>query len=115
MEEDPAFYTKFSVLIQNVIDAYRQKQISDLEYLKRITEAKRRSGKNYMMMETTLYTYQYFYVSEMIRNGRQKKKDTLLKIRRNPEKSFGIAIGTIFSIGSELLKNMHLGLTKFIL
>ena len=42
MEEDPAFYTKFSVLIQNVIDAYRQKQISDLEYLKRITEAKKR-------------------------------------------------------------------------
>ena len=42
MEEDPAFYTEFSVLIQNVIDAYRQKQISDLEYLKRITEAKKR-------------------------------------------------------------------------
>ena len=42
MEEDPAFYTKFSVLIQKVIDAYRQKQISDLEYLKQITEAKRK-------------------------------------------------------------------------
>lgn len=42
MEEDPAFYTKFSVLIQNVIDAYRQKQISDLEYLKQITEAKKK-------------------------------------------------------------------------
>ena len=42
MEEDPAFYTKFSVLIQNVIDAYRQKQISDLEYLKQITETKRK-------------------------------------------------------------------------
>ena len=42
MEEDPAFYTKFSILIQNVIDAYRQKQISDLEYLKQITEAKKK-------------------------------------------------------------------------
>lgn len=42
MEEDPAFYTKFSVLIQNVIDSFRQKQISDLEYLKQITEAKKK-------------------------------------------------------------------------
>lgn len=41
-----------------------------LEDIQRITEAKRKSGKNYMMMETTLYTYQYFYVKEMIESGR---------------------------------------------
>jgi predicted dehydrogenase len=40
-----------------------------LEGIQRITEAKRRSGKNYMMMETTLYTYQFFYVKQMIENG----------------------------------------------
>ncbi len=42
---------------------------TSLEDLQRITDAVRKSGKNYMMMETTLYTYQFFYVSEMIKNG----------------------------------------------
>ncbi len=42
---------------------------TSLEDIKRITEAVRRSGKNYMMMETTLYTYQFLYVSEMKRRG----------------------------------------------
>ena len=41
-----------------------------LDGLRRITEAVRKSGKNYMMMETTLYTYQFFYVSELIRQGK---------------------------------------------
>ena len=41
-----------------------------LDGIRRITEAKRRSGKNYMMMETTLYTYQYFYVKELIARGK---------------------------------------------
>ncbi len=40
-----------------------------LEDLHRIAEAKRRSGKKYMMMETTLYTYQFFYVKEMLEKG----------------------------------------------
>ncbi len=38
--------------------------------LQRIKAAVRRSGKNFMMMETTLYTYQFFYVREMIASGR---------------------------------------------
>ncbi len=42
---------------------------TSLEGIRRITEAKRKSGKNYMMMETTLYTYQFFYISELIKNG----------------------------------------------
>jgi predicted dehydrogenase len=41
-----------------------------LEGIKRITEAVRKSGKNYMMMETTLYTYQFFYIKEMIKSGK---------------------------------------------
>lgn len=40
-----------------------------LEGIKRITEATRKSGKNYMMMETTLYTYQYLYVKQMLESG----------------------------------------------
>ena len=42
---------------------------TSLEDIKRITEAKRKSGKNYMMMETTLYTYQFFYVKQMLESG----------------------------------------------
>lgn len=42
---------------------------TSVEDLYRIAEAKHRSGKNYMMMETTLYTYQFFYVQEMLRKG----------------------------------------------
>ena len=42
---------------------------TSLEDIRRIVEAKRKSGKNYMMMETTLYTYQFFYVREMLQKG----------------------------------------------
>lgn len=41
-----------------------------LDGIRKITDAKRRSGKNYMMMETTLYTYQFFYAAEMLRTGK---------------------------------------------
>lgn len=37
MEEDPAFYEKFSKLIQQAIDDFRAKRISDQEYLQRVT------------------------------------------------------------------------------
>ncbi len=43
---------------------------TSLEDIRRITEAKRKSGKNYMMMETTLYTYQYFYAAKMKKEGK---------------------------------------------
>ena len=36
MDEDPAFFSKFSELIQEVIDASRAKRISDLEYLNQV-------------------------------------------------------------------------------
>ena len=42
---------------------------TSLDGIRRITEAVRKSGKNYMMMETTLYTYQYFYVKQMLETG----------------------------------------------
>lgn len=40
LAQDPAFYEKFSKLIQQAIDDYRAKRISDLEYLQRVTEIK---------------------------------------------------------------------------
>ncbi len=42
---------------------------TSLADLQRITDAVRQSGKNYMMMETTLYTYQFFYVKQLIESG----------------------------------------------
>jgi len=42
---------------------------TSLEDIRRIVEAQRRSGKNYMMMETTLYTYQYFYLTALKESG----------------------------------------------
>ena len=38
MDEDPAFFSKFSELIQEVIDASRAKRISDLEYLNQVSQ-----------------------------------------------------------------------------
>lgn len=42
---------------------------TSLEDISRITQAVRKSGKNYMMMETTLYTYQFLYAKKMLEQG----------------------------------------------
>ncbi|MBO4573370.1 MAG: glycoside hydrolase family 127 protein [Clostridia bacterium] len=46
---------------------------TSLEDVKNIVEAVEKSGKNYMMMETSLYTYQFFYVKNMIESGQTGK------------------------------------------
>lgn len=46
---------------------------TSLADLYRITEAVRRTGKHYMMMETTLYTYQFFHVKQMLADGQLGK------------------------------------------
>jgi type I restriction enzyme R subunit len=38
MDDDPVFYRKFSKILQEAIEAYRAKRISDAEYLKRAIE-----------------------------------------------------------------------------
>lgn len=40
LEQDPAFYEKFSRLIQQAIDDYRAKRLTALEYLQRVSEIK---------------------------------------------------------------------------
>ncbi len=42
MEEDPAFYQKFSALIQQAIDDWKAKRISDIEYLKKILDLRKK-------------------------------------------------------------------------
>lgn len=41
--------------------------------IRKIIAAKKASGKHYMMMETTLYTYQYFYVKKLLEEGKLGK------------------------------------------
>lgn len=38
MEDDPVFYTRFSKLLQDAIDAFRQQRLADAEYLAKVTE-----------------------------------------------------------------------------
>ena len=38
MDEDPAFYKRFSELLEAAIRAFREQRLSDLEYLKKVTE-----------------------------------------------------------------------------
>ncbi len=38
MDEDPAFYSKFSQLIQQAIDDFRARRLSDMEYLNRVAD-----------------------------------------------------------------------------
>ncbi len=38
LEKDPAFYKKFSKLIQDAIDDFKKERISDLDYLDRVTD-----------------------------------------------------------------------------
>jgi type I restriction enzyme R subunit len=42
MEEDPAFYSKFSQLIQQAIDNWKAKRLTDTEYLKTVLEIKKK-------------------------------------------------------------------------
>ena len=37
LDEDPAFYKKFSAMLRDVIEAFRQKRISEAEYLEQVT------------------------------------------------------------------------------
>lgn len=38
MQEDPAFYRRFSDMLEDAIRAFREKRLSDADYLKRVTE-----------------------------------------------------------------------------
>jgi type I restriction enzyme R subunit len=40
MDEDPAFYKRFSELLKETIEAYRERRISEAEYLRRVSEIK---------------------------------------------------------------------------
>lgn len=39
MDEDPYFYRRFSRILEEAIEVYRLRRITDAEYLSRVTEA----------------------------------------------------------------------------
>ncbi len=43
---------------------------TSLEDIQRIVNAQRKSGKNYMMMETTLYSFEMLYTKELLNSGK---------------------------------------------
>src|SRR5690554_4769745 len=46
MDEDPAFYEKFSMLIQQAIEDFRAKRLSDLDYLNKVVDIRNKvAGK----------------------------------------------------------------------
>lgn len=58
MDEDPVFYKKFADLVQQAIDDYRARRISDAEYLRLVTEymaTVRRGHDRELPKELTLY------------------------------------------------------------
>ncbi|PID29729.1 MAG: restriction endonuclease subunit R [Candidatus Cloacimonadota bacterium] len=56
MDEDPAFYEKFSKLIQQAIDEFKAKRISDLDYLNRVLNIRNRVvGKVHDKVPEKLY------------------------------------------------------------
>ena len=93
---------------------------TSLDDIKKITEAVKKSGKNYMMMETTLYTYQYFYVSNMIKSGELGRIQFLRgshyqDMRNWPDYWMGLppmwygthAIGPMVALSGSRIKKVH--------
>ena len=66
MEEDPFFYRKFSILLQQAIDDYRSQRITDADYLNRVTE-----------------------VMEQVRDGKAREAPEALKERDLSRAFFG--------------------------
>jgi len=66
MEEDPFFYRKFSVLLQQAIENYRTQRINDAEYLRRVSE-----------------------IMEQVRDGKAREAPDLLKERDLSRALFG--------------------------
>jgi type I restriction enzyme R subunit len=66
MEEDPFFYRKFSLLLQQAIDDYRAQRINDAQYLAKVTE-----------------------IMEHVRDGKTKEAPDMLKERDLSRALFG--------------------------
>lgn len=66
MDEDPFFYRRFSLLLQQAIDDYRAERISDAEYLRRVTA-----------------------VMEQVRDGKSKEGPEILRQRDFSRALFG--------------------------
>lgn len=80
MDEDPFFYRRFSQLLQQAIDEYREQRITDAEYLRRVTD-----------------------VMEQVRDGKSKEGPEILKQRDLSRSLFG-ALKDKMASGQGLLR-----------
>ena len=93
---------------------------NSLEEIQRVTEAKRKSGKNYMMMETELYTDHFFYAQKMIKDGTLGKIQFIRgshyqDMQNWPEYWMGLppmyygthAIGPMVALSGSRIKRVH--------
>ncbi|MFZ3157786.1 MAG: hypothetical protein WA124_09840, partial [Smithella sp.] len=86
MGEDPAFYEKFSKLIQQAIEDFRAKRISDLEYLNRAVDIRdkvvtRRHDDMPAILEDNENAMAYYGVLKSFfdeQNISQKKRETIV-------------------------------------
>jgi type I restriction enzyme R subunit len=79
MGEDPAFYEKLSKMIQDAIDAFREKRISDLEYLERSRECE-----------------------ETLRIRRHSDTPKVLEGRADAQAYFGVAKGLLAGVADDV-------------
>lgn len=84
MEEDPAFYKSFSQMLEDTIQAYRTKRISEIDYLKKATEIANdvAKGKRDQGIPTNILNNsdaQAFYgeILPFMSEGTQKKEEVL--------------------------------------
>ncbi len=100
MDKDPAFYEKFSKLIQEAIDDFRQQRILALEYLQKVSDIRDK-------VENT----QRDDVPDEIRNNREACayfgaiKPCLSKIDLDASQTDAIAIKTTLAIQTAIEKN----------
>lgn len=100
MEEDPFFYRRFSKILEDVIEDYKQKRISDAEYLSKVTEVmnsvRDRTGDDLPAVLNTRDVAKAFF---------GVVQEALQKLNLEPEKAKEIAAEAAIQIDDIILKN----------
>ena len=102
MQEDPAFYRKFSELLEDVIRAFHEERIRDAEYLRRVEEIMKavvkRTGDDIpeLLKNNDIAKAYYGYIREVFESHKDDGVDTV-----NAATEASLAI-------DEIIMNMHI-------
>ena len=102
MQEDPAFYRKFSELLKDVIRAFHEERIKDAEYLRRVEEIMKavvkRTGDDIpeLLKNNDIAKAYYGYIREVFESHKDDGVDTV-----NAATEASLAI-------DEIIMNMHI-------